>query len=610
MNKIIHFCLTLFITGAAAAQSVSTYAGKQYVGSGQFSGVGSMALAAEEYSSPTGICLDTNRRIYVADMHNVSVLTNGKSYTRGGHLGDPNGPDGVGDANGNGLVSRFATPSGVAVRYSDNNVFVCDKDNALIRRGNAYVNSSQGTLWSKYSGVRSFIGGHKDGALGVAEFSDPYDIVITSKGIIYISDFGNDVIRKISGSTVSTIIGSPGNSGDKDGSGATARLEAPTGLYLENDNSLLIADRNNKKIRRVNLSTNTMTTVVSGLDGPTDVVVMDGLLYIADNFSIKSWDGASIKVVAGKAGFGGFADGALNESRFRQLDLMTVDKVTKSIYVVDQGNNVVRKVLLDNTPVADFIASKTAISLNETIQLKSTSTFSTSQTWSITPPDYVLQAGSKLTDKEIFVSFTKAQSYSVVLAISNGTQNDSKTKNSYINVSDFVNDKPVADFMAMETEPIAGTEVYLVDLSSNDPTGWRWSISPITGLLVTGGTSLTSRNPKITFTVPGKYSVTLKVTNANGDNTSTKTDYITVAASALKTPAKLFDLFPNPTTGIVTFKGVNAARVWIYDLSGKRTEIKVYENQVNLDAFSNGIYTLLIQTENGLMSSQKVIKTN
>ena len=132
MNKIIHFCLTLFITGAAAAQSVSTYAGKQYVGSGQFSGVGSMALAAEEYSSPTGICLDTNRRIYVADMHNVSLLTNGKSYTRGGHLGDPNGPDGVGDANGNGLVSRFATPSGVAVRYSDNNVFVCDKDNALI----------------------------------------------------------------------------------------------------------------------------------------------------------------------------------------------------------------------------------------------------------------------------------------------------------------------------------------------------------------------------------------------------------------------------------------------------------------------------------------------
>ena len=75
MNKIIHFCLTLFITGAAAAQSVSTYAGKQYVGSGQFSGVGSMSLAAEEYSSPTGICLDTNRRLYVADMHTVSILT-------------------------------------------------------------------------------------------------------------------------------------------------------------------------------------------------------------------------------------------------------------------------------------------------------------------------------------------------------------------------------------------------------------------------------------------------------------------------------------------------------------------------------------------------------
>jgi len=87
-------------------------------------------------------------------MHNVSILTNGRSYTRGGHLGDPNGPGGVGDANGNGLVSRFATPGGVAVRYSDNNIFVCDKDNALIRRGNAFVNSSQGTTWSKHAGVK------------------------------------------------------------------------------------------------------------------------------------------------------------------------------------------------------------------------------------------------------------------------------------------------------------------------------------------------------------------------------------------------------------------------------------------------------------------------
>lgn len=610
MNKFLQFCLALSITGAAAAQSVSTYAGKQYVGSGQFSGVGSMTLAAEEYSSPTGICLDTNRRIYVADMHNVSVLTNGKSYTRGGHLGDPNGPDGVGDANGNGLVSRFATPGGVAVRRSDNNVFVCDKDNALIRRGNSFVNSSQGTLWSKFTGVRSFIGGHKDGALGVAEFSDPYDIAITSKGVMYVSDFGNDVIRKISGSTVSTIIGSPGNSGDVEGSGTTARLEAPTGLFLENDNSLLIADRNNKKIRRVNLTTNTMTTVVSGLDSPTDVVVMDGVLYIADDFSIKSWDGASIKVVAGKAGFGGFVDGALTASRFRQLDLMTMDKVTQSIYVVDQGNNVVRKVSIDNTPVADFMASKTATSLNETIQITSTSTFSTSQTWSITPSEYVLQAGSKLTDKEIFVSFTKAQSYNIELVISNGTQNDTKTKNSYINVSDFVNAKPVADFIAMETEPIAGKEVYLVDQSTNNPTGWQWTISPITGLIVTGGTGLNSRNPKFIFTVPGKYTVTLKVTNANGNDTRTKTDYITVVANALKTPAKLFNLFPNPTTGTVTFKGANAVRVWVYDLSGKRSELKVNDNEINMEAFSKGIYTVLIQSEKGLMSSHKVIKIN
>jgi len=54
MNKIIQLCVAMSFCGFATAQSVSTYAGKQYVGSGLYSGVGSMPLADEEYSSPTG----------------------------------------------------------------------------------------------------------------------------------------------------------------------------------------------------------------------------------------------------------------------------------------------------------------------------------------------------------------------------------------------------------------------------------------------------------------------------------------------------------------------------------------------------------------------------
>ena len=93
---------------------------------------------------------------------------------------------------------------------------------------------------------------------------------------------------------------------------------------------------------------------------------------------------------------------------------------------------------------------------------------------------------------------------------------------------------PVADFAADNTTPCIGATVNFTDMSSGVPTSWAWTFSPNT-VTYTGGTSATSQNPKVIFNAAGAYNVTLVATNAQGNNTMTKTAYIN-PVSALTLP--------------------------------------------------------------------------
>lgn len=84
---------------------------------------------------------------------------------------------------------------------------------------------------------------------------------------------------------------------------------------------------------------------------------------------------------------------------------------------------------------------------------------------------------------------------------------------------------PIADFVANTTSIQAGNSVRFTDLSSFLPTSWEWSFP--------GGTPATSnlqQPPNVVYSTPGTYSVTLRVTNANGTDTRTRINYINVAA--------------------------------------------------------------------------------
>ncbi|MEP6645659.1 MAG: PKD domain-containing protein [Saprospiraceae bacterium] len=110
---------------------------------------------------------------------------------------------------------------------------------------------------------------------------------------------------------------------------------------------------------------------------------------------------------------------------------------------------------------------------------------------------------------------------------------------------------PIAAFNADHTDGCVVLTVHFFDQSQNNPTSWLWTFpggSP--------GTS-TSQNPTVTYSTSGAYNVTLKATNAQGNNTLTKTNYINVGddpvANFNYTQNGLSVSFHNLSTGATSY---------------------------------------------------------
>jgi len=163
-------------------------------------------------------------------------------------------------------------------------------------------------------------------------------------------------------------------------------------------------------------------------------------------------------------------------------------------------------------PEAEFTASETTVAVGESIDFADQS-LNDPTGWSWDFGD-----GGSSTSQNPSYTYTAAGTYNVSLTVSNDYGDDTETKTDYISVGD----PPVAEFSASETEVIVGESIQFTDQSSNNPTGWNWDFGD-------GGSS-TSQNPSYTYSTVGTYNVSLSVTNDYGDNTETKTGYITVGS--------------------------------------------------------------------------------
>ena len=210
-----------------AAGKVETIAGKENE-PGFRDGAGGEAL----FRAPIGVAV-SGEKIFVADTYNdrIRVIENGRVSTVAG--GEQGFADGTGGA------ARFDTPCGLAV-WTGGRVLIADTGNKRIRvlEPDGRVRTLAGT------GVPN----RTDGLLSDAEFVQPLAVAVDEKGAIYIAD-GN-AIRAVGRSIfgfVETVSGE--RRGFTDGALHEAQFNRPSGLAVDADGNLLVADSENLTLR-------------------------------------------------------------------------------------------------------------------------------------------------------------------------------------------------------------------------------------------------------------------------------------------------------------------------------------------------------------------------
>ncbi len=203
-----------------------------------------------------------------------------------------------GTANGTGTAAQFNSPSGLAFDKSGN-LFVSDTGNNTIRK------ITPAGVVTTLAGVAGS-GGFLDGTAARALFSSPLGITVWADGNVFVSDSGNHCIRKISGGVVSTFAGSPQIWGSANGTGTNAQFNSPCGLAFDAKGNLFVCDANNNTIRKI---------TTSGI----------------------------VTTFAGEAGADGATDGSLTTARFRCPAELAFD-TRGNLFVADSLNQTIRKI--------------------------------------------------------------------------------------------------------------------------------------------------------------------------------------------------------------------------------------------------------------------------
>ncbi len=345
--------LLAFSTGAglvaqinyATPYAFTTLAGN--AGYGSADGVGSAA----RFGDPRGMAMDGAGNIYVADRMNHTIrkiASSGLVTTFAGQPGNLGSADGVGGD------AQFCEPAGVAVDGAGN-VYVADAANYTIRK------ISRGGLVTTLAGTARS-NGSTDGTGSAARFYWPTSVAVDGTGNVYVADYYNSTIRKItSDGVVTTLAGLPGSRGSTDGTGSGARFNLPSGVAVDGAGNIYVADSGNHVIRKIT-SAGVVTTLagVSGqlgyVDGTGDGarfnspsgMTVDGAgnLFVADtgNHTIRRVTPAgAVTIVAGSTGVWGSGDSGVNVAQFHSPQGVAVDG-SGFVFVADSGNNTIRKI--------------------------------------------------------------------------------------------------------------------------------------------------------------------------------------------------------------------------------------------------------------------------
>ncbi|MBM3268068.1 MAG: hypothetical protein FJZ01_10515 [Candidatus Sericytochromatia bacterium] len=243
--------LSAVVPGARSPlQDVATVAGNGSAGMVNATGT------AARFASPFGITTDAAGNLYVADYTNHRI----RKVTAGGVVTTLAGGT-AGLLDGSGGAARFKYPNGVAAD-ANGNVYVADTDNHAIRKITpaGVVSTLAGT------GAEGYV----DSAGGTPRFAYPRSVAVDASGNVYVSDYQNGAIRKITSVGVVTTLAGDGTDGYVDGTGAGARFSQPSGLDVDAAGNLYVADSLNHRIRKITAGGVVTTIAGSGTAGFAD----------------------------------------------------------------------------------------------------------------------------------------------------------------------------------------------------------------------------------------------------------------------------------------------------------------------------------------------------
>ena len=266
------------------------------VGSPGYSGDSGMASAAH-LRNPDGVCMDTAGNVYITEWYNDVVrkvdATTGIITTVCG-----NGTGGYGGDNGPATAANMETP-GPAWVDNAGNIYIPDYGNHRIRK----VNAATGIITTIAGvGVAGYTG--DNGAATAATLSYPNSVTVDTSGNVFISDYGNNCIRRVDAVTgiITTVVGTgaAGYFGDG-GIAVAARLRHPNYVFADKKGFIYLSDNGNNVIRAVNASGFIHTVAGTGefgysgdggpataakFNSPASVYVNDsGIIFIADGLN-------------------------------------------------------------------------------------------------------------------------------------------------------------------------------------------------------------------------------------------------------------------------------------------------------------------------------------
>lgn len=319
---------------------VSTFAGSGTMGSADATG------SAAGFNYPTVVTTDNLNNIIVVDRSNHKI----RKITADGTVTTIAGTGAIGTLDGSALTATFRYPDG-AVTDSQGNIFISDQSNHKIRKlaTDGMVSTFAG------SGVAGFL----DGTGTTAKFYYPAGMAIDANDNLYVADYSNHRIRKITPSGVVTTYAGLATVGAIDGNVSVAQFNGPTGVGVDALGNVFVADYNNHKIRKITTLGEVSTVAGTGIAGAANgssatasfnhpaIVAVDvnNTLFITDEGNNKIRKISAAGEVSTLAGTGtvGVNDGVADAATFKGPTGICV-VASGTVYIADYGNHKIRKI--------------------------------------------------------------------------------------------------------------------------------------------------------------------------------------------------------------------------------------------------------------------------